>query len=30
MLPYGKYRNLSQCSTKRGAISVMALDHRQN
>jgi tagatose 1,6-diphosphate aldolase len=30
MISYGKYRNLSQCSTKRGAISVMALDHRQN
>lgn len=26
----GKYRGLQQCSTSRGAISVLALDHRNN
>lgn len=26
----GKYRSLQQCSTSRGAISVLALDHRNN
>jgi len=26
----GKFRSLQQCSTERGAISVLALDHRQN
>lgn len=26
----GKYRGLQQCSTENGAISVLALDHRQN
>ena len=26
----GKYRRLQQCSTSRSALSILALDHRQN
>ena len=26
----GKFRGLQQCSSERGAISVLALDHRNN
>lgn len=29
-LSIGKYRGLQQCSTRRGTIAVMALDHRNN
>ncbi len=29
-LTVGKYRGLQQCSTRRGTIAVMALDHRNN
>lgn len=29
-LTIGKYRSLQHCSTRRGAISVLALDHRNN
>jgi tagatose 1,6-diphosphate aldolase len=29
-LSIGKYRSLQHCSTKRGAIAVLALDHRNN
>ena len=29
-LTIGKYRSLQHCSTKRGAIAVLALDHRNN
>lgn len=29
-LPIGKYRGLQQCSTPNGALSILALDHRNN